>query len=146
MSNVGITPPDFTTSIGKLRSLLGDITYIALIPPATGEGDYTNFSDQELQTYLDLAGGDNLAYAAGYAYSTLAAQFAADAIKVTTDDESIDLTVRADAMRKLADQWFKRGDVANAASNDYFSIVYPEYQRECSPDAELEARTWYWGH
>jgi len=144
MSNVGIAPPDFTTPIGKLRSLIGDVGYVPLVPPVAGEGDYSNFSDDQLQTFLDLGGGDNLAYGAGYAYSTLAAQFAADAMKVTTDDESIDLTGRADAMRKLADQWFARGDVTAAASNDYFSIVYPEYQRECDTDAELEARTTHW--
>lgn len=146
MSNVGIAPPDLTTPIGKLRSLIGDVAYVALVPPVAGEGDYTNFSDDQLQSFIDLAGGENLAYATGYAYSTLAGQFAADALKVTTDDESIDLTGRADAMRKLADQWFSRGDVAATVSNNYFSIVYPEYQRECETDAELEARTWYRGH
>lgn len=147
MSNVGIAPPDYSTSLGKLRSLIGDVTYVELVPPVSGQGDYTNFSDQELQTYLDLAGGTNLAYAAGYAYSTLAAQFAADAMKVTTDDESIDLTGRADAMRKLADQWFGRGDVANSAAlNDYFTVIYPEYVGNYPTDAELEAHTWYWGH
>lgn len=144
MANIGIAPPDFTTPVGQLRSIIGDVAFVELVPPVTGEGDYTNFSDDQLQSFLDMGGGTNLAYGAGYAYLTLAAQFAAEAFKVTTDDLSVDLTARAESMRKLASEWFSRGDNAtNAAGNDFFQIVYPEYERECEEYPELAQRPWW---
>jgi len=146
MVNRGVAPADLTTQVGQLRSLIGDVTYVALVPPETGFGDYTAFSDDQLESFLTLGSG-NLAYAVGYAYTSLAAQFAADSIKVTTDDESVDLTARAESMRKIANDWFNRGDanIANEANN-YFAIVYPEYDNGPDWPAELEAPDIEWWH
>lgn len=126
----GVAPLDPTTDIGKTRTLIGDTVYVELTPPEAGYGAYTNFGDDQIQSFIDL-GLNNLAYAVGYAYMSLAAQFAADGIKFTTDDESVDLSLRADAMRKLAAEWFSRGDAINAAGvNDFFEIVYPVWERD----------------
>jgi hypothetical protein len=144
MVNRGVAPADLSTAVGQLRSIIGDVTYIELSPPEAGFGDYTNFADGQLESFLDL-GNDNLAYGVGYAYTTLAAQFAADAIKVTTDDEAIDLTARAEAMRKIANDWFNRGDANAALTNDsYFAIIYPEFERGPQWPAELEAPDIEW--
>jgi hypothetical protein len=146
MVNRGVAPADLSTPIGQLRSLIGDVTFVPLNPPEAGFGDYANFSDDQLQSFLDL-GANNLAYAVGYAYTSLAAQFAADSIKVTTDDESVDLTARAESMRKIANDWFNRGDATFAnENNNYFTIVYPEYERGPDWPAELEAPDIEWWH
>lgn len=147
MANIGIAPPDFTTPIGQLRSIIGDVVYIDLVPPVTGEGDYTNFSDEQLQSFLSMGGGSNLSYGAGYAYLTLAAQFAADAVKAVSDDLSIDLSSRADQMRKLATEWFTRGDNTSAnEANDYFQISYPEYKGdyELYPEGAQRPVIWWY--
>jgi hypothetical protein len=144
MVNRGVAPADSSTPIGQLRNIIGDVAYTELDPVEPGFGNYAAFSDDQLQSFLDLGTG-NLAYGVGYAYTTLAAQFAADAIKVTTDDEAIDLTQRAESMRKIANDWFNRGD-ANAAANDtYFSIVYPEYEcgSEFPPELSIGTIDWW---
>ena len=146
MVNRGVAPADLSTPVGQLRSLIGDVTYVDLVPPEDGFGDYTAFSDDQLESFLSL-GTNNMAYAVGYAYTTLAAQFAADAIKVTTDDEAVDLTARAESMRKIANDWFNRGDTSVAVDNNsYFTIVYPEYENGPDWPAELEAPDIEWWH
>lgn len=139
MSNDGLIPIDFSSTVGQLRSIIGDVEFT---PIDADTGEFTNFSDQQLESYLAIAGGTNIAYAAGYAYLGLAAQFAAEAIKVVTDDESIDLVARADQMRRLAAVWFDRGDNSNgAAGNDYFDIQYPSFHDDdCLP----ELTQWPW--
>lgn len=122
----GVAPLDPTTDTGKLRTLIGDTTYVALDPAEAGFGAYVSFGDLQLQSFLALGGGTNLAYGVGYAFESLAAQFAADAIKFTTDDEAVDLTARAESMRKIAAEWFNRGDIIERKGNqDFFLIEYP---------------------
>lgn len=143
--NRGVAPLEPTTDVGKLRQIIGDTSYIDLTPPESGFGNYENFGDEQLESFLAMGGGTNLAYGAGYAYLTLAAQFTSEAIKVVTDDLSIDLSARADGMRKLAAEWFSRGDAADTAgSNNYFNIVYPEYERDCEEYPELAQRPSWW--
>lgn len=141
MTNSGTAPLDISTDVGKLRTIIGDVNYVLI---EEGKGDYAGYSDDQLQGYLSMAGA-NLAYAAGYAYLGLAAQFAADAMKVTTDDEAVDLTGRAESMRKLAVEWFNRGDNQQIITdNNYFSIIYPEFENNCYWPAELEAPDIEW--
>lgn len=142
MANLGVAPPDLGTNVGKLRMIIGDINYT---PIEDGVGDYEGYSDDQLESFLSL-GGDNLSYGAGYAYLALAAQFAADSIKITTDDESVDLTARAESMRKLANEWFNRGDeMLSRLDADSFSIVYPEFSNDKSNwPAELETPDVEW--
>ena len=141
MTNLGVVPVDPETEVGKLRILIGDVEYT---PVDDNTGDFSGFSDLQLEAYISL--GSNRAYAAGYAYMALAAQFAADALKVTTDDESVDLTARAESMRKIANEWFAQAAiVSDNESNNFFSIIYPEYETGCGTvDAELESRTINW--
>lgn len=137
MSNPGIAPPDYTTTLGQLRAIIGDVTYVDLVPPVSGQGDYTNYSDQQLQSFLDM-GNDNLAYGAGYAYMQLAAVAAAQAVNVKTADEQIDLTKRADALRELSAEWFTRGDsMLEQQAAAYHQIIQPEYARDDEWPPEL---------
>ena len=142
MTNLGVAPPDPSTNVGRLRLIIGDINYVLI---EEGVGNYEGYSDDQLESFLSL-GGDNLSYGAGYAYLALAAQFAADSIKVTTDDESVDLTARADSMRKLANEWFNRGDeMLSRVDADSFYIVYPEFSNDTfNRPAELEAPDVEW--
>ena len=55
MPNRGIAPPDLATTRGKFRLLAGDSVYAPLIPAQTGFGDYTLFSDDEVDAYLTMA-------------------------------------------------------------------------------------------
>lgn len=136
MTNTGLIPVDFTTPVGQLRGILGDLEFIPLTDTT---GDFTNFSDAQLAAFL-ATGSGNVATGAGYAYLTLAAQFAADSIKFTTDDEAVDLTARAESMRKLAALWFERGDGADAAAgSDFFEIAYPEF---CQTPEHVELTQW----
>lgn len=141
MSNDGLIPIDYTSNVGKLRALIGDVDYV---PIDSDTGDFASFSDAQLQSFLTI-GGSNLANGAGYAYLTLAGQFAAEAIKVTTDDESIDLSSRADQMRKLAAEWFTRGNASDAAGGvDYFDITYPTFHDDyCNPELAQWPNLWW---
>lgn len=125
MVNEGITPLDPDTKVGQLRILIGDTEYV---PISDGIGDYTNFSDAQLESYVSL-GSDNLHYGAGYAYMALAAQFASEALRVDTDDLKVDLTARAEAMRRIGDKWFSRGDSAlDVENNNFFDLVEPDFK------------------
>lgn len=126
MTNLGVIPVDPTTPVGTMRNIIGDVTYNAIVGDSA-HGDFTNFSDAQLQAFYDT-GRQQIEYGVAYCYSTLAAQFAAEAAKVVTADLQIDLTLRAQAMRQIAQQWMDRGDAMvryDAAS--YSSITYPDF-------------------
>lgn len=134
MTNSGIYPLDPTSSVGQLRTLIGDVE---ATPIDDTHGDYVNFSDDQLSAYL-ATGADSQAYAAGYAYMALAAQAAAQAINVKTADEQVDLTKRADALRQIAAEWFARGDsILATEASSYHQIIQPEYERDDEWPPEL---------
>lgn len=148
MVNKGVAPVDTTTQVGQLRTILGDTAYIDLVPAEPGFGDYTNFSDDQLQQFLTL-GLNNTAYGAGYAFLQLAATFAAQAVNVKTADEQVDLTKRSSEMRQIATAWFERGDAAaGIEASTFFENVYPTYTHDPQSTAELETPTvdmdWVW--
>lgn len=122
MSNPGIAPPDFSTHVGAFRLVTGDVNYAALNPVVAGQGDYTLFSDAEVQGYLDVSAG--ILSAAGYAYMALAAEAALKAKSVKDFDLSVDLTKRAAELRAQAAAFFQRAADEDAASEDAFTIVH----------------------
>lgn len=137
MVNLGIAPPDYGTPLGQLRAIIGDVDYVDLVPPASGEGDYTNFSDQQLQNFLDMS-ANNLAQGAGFAYMQLAAVAAAQAVNVKTADEQIDLSKRSSELRQIANEWFARGDIIDTQdAGAYHQIIQPEYIRDDEWPPEL---------
>lgn len=110
MSNPGIAPPDTSTAVGKFRVDVGDTAYVPLDPPVTGQGDYTYFSDAELQSILDNSGTGNAGMA--FAYRKLAAILAIKAVSIQTDDLKVSTEQRAETLRKIA------ADFEGAAGND----------------------------
>lgn len=123
--NKGVAPPDFTTQVGQLRSALKDVTYVPLDPPETGYGNYTQFSDLELEGLLARAGGSSTR-ATGFAYLELAGQAASQAVDWASDDQRVTLSKRASALTAIAAMWLERADGEDAASGlDSFAVEYP---------------------
>lgn len=99
MTNVGTTPPDFTTPTGQFRLLAQDVNAVELSPPVTGSGSYDLFSDAEIAGYIAMYSGYCLYRAVAAGYTGLAARAAMSA-KVTKDfDLQVDLSKRSDALR-----------------------------------------------
>lgn len=125
MGTSGITPPDVTTNTGKVRYLIGDITFVG--SGQTGIGDYNKFSDRDIEDFLTVA-SDNPFRAAGYIYHQWAA-LAADESKVVTDvDLKVDLTFRHDALTERAKWFFDQALIeeerAAVADGSAFQIVH----------------------
>ena len=123
MSNIGITPPDLTTATGKFRVIAGDTAYTALSPEVAGQGDYSLFSDDEIDVFLGMTA--STLNAVGYGYLTLAAQAALEAKNVKDHDLQVDLTKRATELRNAATSFFTRNDSENTAngSAEFFTVV-----------------------
>lgn len=109
MTNRGVAPVDTTTDIGKMRVQIRDVTYVELDPPETGYGDYTNYSDVELQVFIDM-GGTSLTRGLGYFYLELASQAALQAISVADFDLKINQENRAKYLREIAEAYFARAN------------------------------------
>ena len=89
---------DLTTSIGKIRLELGDTD------SGAGKGvkpDGSNFTDEELQTFIDTAG--TWARAAVKALRTLASMYAVRATREQVADVRLDLSQVAKELRAQAD-------------------------------------------
>lgn len=114
MSNKGVAPPDTNTAVGAFRTDVGDTSYVALVPPNVGFGDYTYFSDAELQSALDSQGSGNAGMA--FMYRKLAAILALKAVNIQTDDLKYATEQRAETMRKIA------ADFAGAADGELSNV------------------------
>lgn len=124
MANPGVAPLNPATPVGQVRLNLGDTTYVPLVPPVEGQGDYNNFSDEAIEGFIAAASG-NPASATGYGYLQLAAIAASSGSNVVTDDLQVDTSKRATEFRQIAAAWFGRGADADAEAglNEYFNIV-----------------------
>ncbi|MCK9599207.1 MAG: hypothetical protein M0R66_02685 [Candidatus Omnitrophica bacterium] len=126
MTNRGVVPVDITTDIGKMRTYTRDTTYVALDPPEVGYGDYTNYSDDELQMFLDRA-DDSITRALGYYYLDLAAQASLVAISISDFDLKINQENRAKQLRETADSYFAQAnaeDIANGTTDFFDSFEF----------------------
>lgn len=134
--NRGVAPPDPETPVGELRFLIGDTQYTELDPPEAGYGNYTNFSDDQLEAFITQSDG-SIVRAAGYSYLTLAAAVAASSVSWKSDDLAI-TDNRAKYLTDLANFWFSRADDDDAsAASDGFDVVYPfgnPYDWDCDPE------------
>lgn len=123
MVNRGIAPPDPTTDVGKFRFAAGDSSFVALAPPEVGFGDYSVWSDDEIEVFL-VVGGGNLARAIAIAYRQLAATWASTGAAIKTDDLSYSAKESVGNWIALADYWDKLADEQGAAAvDDYFDLV-----------------------
>jgi hypothetical protein len=106
-ANLGISPPDFTTDIGRIRRAIGDTDATDVV---TGSGTYLFFSDIELSSLaLDWTG--HWRYAAAEAIDTIAATqvlllkvFSANDLSVKGDLVGKALMQRAAVLRATDDK------------------------------------------
>lgn len=112
MPNLGISPPDFSTTTGQTRALLGDTDAINV---TAGVGEYAWYGDDAIDGLLTVY-GDNVRRAAAQALRTVASSQALLLKKWSSDDLSVDGAVIAEALRKLAK------DLDDQASNEDANI------------------------
>lgn len=132
MPNEGIAPPDFTSAVGLVRSLLGDTDAINI---SAGSGEYVWFSDDEITAILGLY-ADNPKLAAARMLVTIAGSQALLLKKWSADDLSVDGPAIAEALRRQAKDL--RDEVAAGdLAVDIFVISTPgenvEYVPELTP-------------
>lgn len=121
--NKGLVPLDPDSTIGQLRVLLRDTSYVELVPAEVGFGGYAVFSDQDLAVYA-AQNPDSLHRAAGDAIRSIALEAATGERSVKTDDLAIDLRGRGKSLMEIAQSFFDDADAADgAAANDFFQIV-----------------------
>lgn len=112
MANPGVAPLDPTSEVGKFRLMIGDTEYVPLDPPEPGFGDYTLFSDAEIEVFLEQ--GEGPEEAAYFAYLQLAGSAALEAKSVKDFDLQVDLSKRAQELRLIAQMWRDRADALSA--------------------------------
>ncbi len=124
MPNPGVYPLDPTSNVGKFRLLYGDTVSVPLVPPVAGQQDYTTFSDAEIEQFL-ASGGDSINRSVGYAYLQAAGVAAFSSKSVKDYDLAVDLTKRAEDLRKMAQFYFDLAgeDDAMTGAAEAFLIV-----------------------
>lgn len=143
MSNPGVSPPDFTTTVGQFRLLANDVYNVPLSPTAAGQGDYTLFSDAEIDGYLALQG--NVYRAVGLAYLSLANAAALEAESIKDYDLAIDRRQKAEQLRLQANTFFAQADTADMEGDEGFLIVDTGKQYEWPPElGPVPITRWPW--
>lgn len=128
--NKGIAPPDLTSDLGRVRAIVGDITWTDFDPPQLGFGDYRYFSDAEIEAFLAVSG--SLEGAIALAYNSLATSAAMEARSIKDFDLQVSTEKRATELRLLSAQWSGKADALSADIFEVFDIV-----SECSCVPEL---------
>ena len=130
MDNAGLYPVDFTSDVGIFRVRISDAQPFE--PPTEDNPNcagYPNWSDEEIQGFIDAAGGDtgSLTRAIAYSYDALAFKLVTNAQLVKDYDLTIDTTKSATQMRELAKEWNERADAEAQAGVEDFLYVVPEW-------------------
>lgn len=118
MATTGIYPPDFTTDIGRMRLLIGDLAATNIVSP---NGDYLFYSDADIAGFLTLDG--NIYRCAGFALNALATQAANEAESVKDYDIAIDRRQKAEQFREQAKAMFAQAERVDAEGDTGFQIV-----------------------
>jgi 2-polyprenyl-6-methoxyphenol hydroxylase-like FAD-dependent oxidoreductase len=128
MANDGIAPPDFNTSVGKVRVLLGDTDPTDV---AGGFGTYMFFSDDELTALLDMY-DDSPKLTAARCMETIAGSQALLLKAWSSDDLTVNGDRIAKELRELAKQL--RAEAIAEESSDAFNVI---------PFPVTELETWW---
>lgn len=134
MPNEGVSPPNYATTTGQFRALVGDTGAINVI---SGIGEYVWFSDEEIGAFLSIY-GNNPKRAAARALLTIASSQALLLKKWSSDDLSVDGAAIAEALRKQAKD-LQDEAAAGDATMDIFEISYPGSNSGIIPEI-LDAR------
>lgn len=113
--NPGVVPIDPETAVGRFRILSGDTSFVKYNPDEAGYGNFTYFSDAEIEGYLAIY-PESLSRAIGNAYLTLASSAAIHSQSIKDYDLAVDTTKRSADLRAIAQMWFDRADDEDAAS------------------------------
>ncbi len=139
MVNKGVTPPNYSTTVGQTRALLGDTDSVPLNPVESGFGEFMWYSDDELTGLLTVY-SDNPRRAAAQALRTVASSQALLLKKWSADDLAVDGPAIARALRDLARDMDDQAD-NEAAAKDIFELV-PMAGAHKRIHPELEALDW----
>lgn len=119
----GIAPLDPATDVGRFRLLSGDTEYVEYDPPQAGYGLYANWSDAQIQAFLDAAGG-SIPRAIALAYTQLASFYASSGGTIKTDDLNYSSKDSVGSWMNLAKYWSDLADSeGQKAIDDYFDLV-----------------------
>lgn len=139
MTNRGIAPLNPGTTVGQFRLFYGDTQYVDLDPVEPGYGDYTELSDDEISLFLTQS-SDSVTRAIGYYYIRLSGEAAKQSKEVEDYDLRVNLTKRAEDLRKTAQSYFELAnaeDIASGASDFFQSYPFATQDPE---NPELAAR------
>lgn len=138
--NPGIHPLDPATLVGQFRLAVGDTQSEPFDPPTPGIENYTQFSDNEILQFL-VMGRDSINRAIGYSFLQAAGSAAYQSKQVKDYDLSVDLTKRADDLRKMAQSYFDLADADDLqdGSDSFFDIVPTGNDRGLYTRAEATA-------
>jgi hypothetical protein len=117
MANLGASPVDYATDIGKVRALLGDTEAENV---ASGIGEYVYFGDDEIAAFLAMY-GDNVKLAAARCLETISMSQALLLKSWTSDDLTVNGDRIAESLRKLAAQL--REEALQDEASEYFNMI-----------------------
>jgi hypothetical protein len=141
MANLGVSPVDFDSDVGKVRVLLGDTEAENVV---SGIGTYMYFGDAEIGAFLDMY-GDNVKLAAARAIEVIAASQALLLKSWSSDDLTVNGDKIAESLRKIAAQL--REEAIAEESSEYFNLVKMYVEGESLHDFQEEEyypkRTWW---
>jgi len=124
MAATDVFPPDYSTPVGQVRSLIPDVELLEDPADLSAEAEYV-FSDDVIQSYLALA-RDNIFRAAAFAVNTLATTEGLILKVLRSDDRQTDGSKLADSLGKRADWLRKQADEEDEEMELYEAFnIYP---------------------
>lgn len=117
MANEGVAPPDYSTSVGQFRALIGDTEATNIV---AGSGEYMWYGDDHIDGLL-TAFADNTLRAAAQALRTIASSQALLLKKWSSDDLTVDGAAIADQLRRIAQAMDIQAGVAE--NNTDFVVI-----------------------
>ena len=134
--NPGAYPLDKSSEVGRFRLMVGDTTSTPFDPPRPGKRNYTLFSDEEIEIFLEMGGSQEMA--AYYAFMQLAASAARTSTSVSDFDLKLDTTKTPVELRMIAQAWKDQADAASADVFELFDVNIRD--SNCTP--ELAAKSY----
>jgi hypothetical protein len=135
MANLGASPVDYGTDIGKVRALLGDTEAENV---ESGVGEYMYFGDDEIAAFLTMY-GDNIKLAAARALETISMSQALLLKSWSSDDLTVNGDRIAESLRKLAAQL--REEALQDEASEYFNMISMFVDE--NHDGELDEYRWW---
>lgn len=117
MANSGVSPVEYDTDIGKVRTLLGDTQAENVV---AGVGEYLYFGDDEIAAFLTMY-GDNVKLATARCMETISMSQALLLKSWSSDDLTVNGDRIAESMRRLAAQL--REEALQDEASEYFEMI-----------------------